>query len=96
MSASNEWFEYHLTPRGWFEGSDKLDFSGFTERQAPKDTFLTVCFSENVSFLHSALDLVCKVVWRSQDRSKIAELIKVFGKEPHPNSRAFHGWDEIR
>ena len=27
MSASNEWFEYHFTPRGWESGSSKTDFN---------------------------------------------------------------------
>jgi hypothetical protein len=25
MSASNEWWTWHLTPRGWVSGSEKLD-----------------------------------------------------------------------
>ena len=55
MSASNEWSEYHLTPNGWVEGSEKLDFSR-TERPAPADRVLTVRQHDYLSSSFSKLD----------------------------------------
>ena len=45
MSASNEYWTWHLTPRGWEEGTEKLD-SGTTERPVPPDTVLTLVYHE--------------------------------------------------
>ena len=37
MAASNEWTEWHLTPRGWEEGSGRLDGVGVTHAEPPTD-----------------------------------------------------------
>lgn len=52
MSASNEYSTWHLTPRGWEEGTEKLD-SGTTERPVPPDTVLTLEYHERYSSIYS-------------------------------------------
>ena len=45
MSASHEWTEWCLTPRGWERGCEKEDVRGlFGER--PKDTVLVMIYDD--------------------------------------------------
>jgi len=57
MSASNEWFEYHLTSSGWVCGSQRLDFAGIKEKETPEGRVLTVRFYEYLSSVYSKPDL---------------------------------------
>ena len=41
MALSNEWQYQHLTPNGWVQGSERVDFQGVTKREAPSDAVLT-------------------------------------------------------
>lgn len=46
MSASNEWWTWHLTPNGWVEGSEKLDHHRQVQQvqqvEPPADRVLTL------------------------------------------------------
>ena len=55
MSASNEYWTWHLTPKGWVEGTEKLD-SGTTKRPVPDDTVLTLEYHEYYASIHSSPD----------------------------------------
>ena len=55
MSASNEYWTWHLTPEGWVEGTEKLD-CGTTERPVPADTVLTLTYHERLSLGYSQLE----------------------------------------
>jgi hypothetical protein len=88
MSLSNEWHEYHLTPRGWEEGSEKLDFAGEKPRLIPPDRVLTLRFSDYQSCSFAKPDLSCKVVWRSKDEDAIRRLQQEHGIRPG----AFSSW----
>lgn len=55
MSASNEYWAWHLTPQGWVEGSEKLD-SGTIERPVPEDTVLTLTYHEIYASIYSSPD----------------------------------------
>jgi hypothetical protein len=46
MAESDEWEEWHLTPRGWEQGSERVDFKGTTERPVPADRMLTFRWRE--------------------------------------------------
>ena len=81
MSASNEWFEYHLTPGGWTEGSEKLDFGG-TERPVPGDRVLTVRQHDYLSSTFSKPERWSTIEWRHPDRKLIDRLTAKFGKLP--------------
>jgi hypothetical protein len=75
MAASNEYFTFHLTPRGWVEGS--------AERPIPDDRVMTVTFHEYQSSVRSELDRSGHVEWRHPDEEMTKELIKKFGKVPY-------------
>ena len=45
MALSNEYWTWHLTPRGWEEGTVKLD-SYRTDRPVPPDTVLTLIYHD--------------------------------------------------
>jgi len=82
MSASNEWTEWHLTPRGWEEGTCKTDFS-LNEVSAPDDRELTMKYKEYLSSRHSKADIGSTEIWRSKDGDQIKALLAQFG--PCPN-----------
>lgn len=92
MSASNEYFEYHLTPGGWVDGSQKIDFQGRTERPTPTDTLLTVCFREFMASAYSGLQLTADVK-EIGERDQIDDALKAHGVEPYGNaSFSFRDW----
>lgn len=58
MSASNEWSERHLTPRGWEAGSEKLDMSSNIVAP-PSDRVLTHCSHSHMSSGFSPVNNWC-------------------------------------
>lgn len=82
MSASNEWTEWHLTPRGWEEGTCKTD-SALTEVAPPDDRVLTMKYKEYLSSRFSNADIGSNQIWRSPDGNRVNELLAQFG--PCPN-----------
>ena len=83
MSLSKECQEYHLTPRGWVEGSFRGDVLGGTKEVAPpKDRVLTIlCYDERTS-IHSEPFFYDHVDWEAGDKDIISQLQKKFGKRP--------------
>lgn len=80
---SNEWSEYHLTPRGWEDGSDKTDFASTTTmRPDPPDRVLTLRYSETQSSMFSAMNRSLDERYRHSDAKLVAELISKFGDRP--------------
>lgn len=51
MSASDEWTEWHLTPRGWERGSEKRDFSGVKSSPAPDGSVAVYRYRETLGAL---------------------------------------------
>jgi hypothetical protein len=82
MCASNEWQDYHLTPTGWVEGSEKVDFSGIHEKPIPADRVLTVRWVDNQSSAFSKADRYWKETWRSSDSAAVSALVAKFGERP--------------
>jgi hypothetical protein len=81
MSASNEWTEWHLTPRGWERGTEKEDFN-VIRRDAPNDRFLTVKWYEYLGYSMSKMQKGHDEIWRSSDEQKVNEYIIKFGEAP--------------
>jgi hypothetical protein len=81
MSASNEWFEFHLTSEGWVAGSKKLD-AGLRKKETPKDRVLTLCFHERLSSPFSDLEKWYREVWRDENEDLIGDLINKHGDLP--------------
>ncbi|RUV07435.1 hypothetical protein EOA79_04520 [Mesorhizobium sp. M1A.F.Ca.IN.020.03.2.1] len=81
MSASNEWTEYHLTPKGWVTGTEKTDFN-VRERERPADAVQTVKVRDYQSSVFSQVDHTREIVWEAKDSQKIAKLKSKFGEAP--------------
>jgi hypothetical protein len=82
MSASHEWFDWHLTSAGWVAGSYSLDFRGQTEKQIPADRVLTLHNDQYQGHIMSEVDSTWETTWESDDKALIKKLLKQFGKQP--------------
>jgi hypothetical protein len=82
MSASNEWTEWHLTPRGWEIGSEKMDFSPVRVRNPPTDRALSVKYNEYIATGFTKMEAIQSEIWRSNDESAITGLLDKFGRAP--------------
>ncbi|HVO60352.1 MAG TPA: hypothetical protein VMT53_05420 [Terriglobales bacterium] len=82
MAASNEWTEWHLTPRGWERGSEREDGPGIKEKPAPADRVLTYRWKEYLSSVFSTMDRTSQELWRSDDEAAIKVLLEKFGDPP--------------
>jgi hypothetical protein len=78
MSASNEWWEWHLTPAGWVRGSEKLDHAD-TDVAPPLDRVLTVLHEEYLSSSFSKLDVSDSETFRSTDPASVSKLLNQYG-----------------
>lgn len=94
MSASNEIDEMHLTPSGWVQGSEKLDFSGWNHREPPCDRLLTVRFREYLSSSFSKMELTADETKHGNDIDILAAL-DAHGAEPRPGADRYNGWPEF-
>jgi hypothetical protein len=82
MSLSNEWTEYHLTPRGWVEGSSRVDIGNVTTMPIPADRVLTKTYHETQSSSFSKMHKRTEEDWRSDNEMLIRELLQKFGPCP--------------
>ena len=81
MSASNEWTEWHLTPKGWVRGTEKEDFRRI-DRDPPEDRVMTVVHKQFLSSIYSKMDVSTDTTWQAKDGRAVAELLKKFGPAP--------------
>ncbi len=90
MSLSHEWWEYHLTPKGWIEGSKQLDFGGEQKKDIPKDRVLSVRFHERLASAFSKSDDWYEEFFRSPNNKELVQsLITKFGALPINDSRYY-------
>jgi hypothetical protein len=82
MSASDEWAEWHLTPRGWEPGDVKLDVVGVEKGPLPADRVLTCCYNEHMGSAFSKLRKSVSEKWRSEDTTAVSALLRKFGNCP--------------
>ena len=79
MSASDEWWEWHLTPRGWIEGDEKLDHQPRVQRvEPPVDRVLTVCVHDYWPSVYRRQHWVTEE-FRSADADVVNRLIEQYG-----------------
>ncbi|MGA1980603.1 MAG: hypothetical protein ABSG99_08620 [Sedimentisphaerales bacterium] len=84
MSFSKERQDYHLTPRGWEEGSFEGDaIGGKKEVALPIDRVLTISCYDEKSSPYSKSRFYDKIAWESDDKAKIKALKKEFGDKPN-------------
>ena len=82
MAASNEWTDWHLTPRGWEQGDSKLDFGAQTGRPIPADRVLTVRYSESMGSTYSKMTRGTEETWRAPDAERVEALLAEHGPCP--------------
>lgn len=83
MSAENDWFEYHLTPKGWIVGSKKVGhFGEADEISPPKGRVLTLLFRTYQSCLADKTRHWYEEKWKSDDGDSLSTLMKKFGDRP--------------
>lgn len=80
MSFSEEWADWHLTPRGWETGSQRIDGSGTEMRDPPLDRVATYRWNESDSPRNS--QRWSSTTWESCDHALIAELLAEHGEAP--------------
>ncbi len=81
MAASNEWTDWHLTPKGWERGTEKDDFKR-VDRDPPPDRVLSSCCEEYVASVYSKLERTSSITWRCEDSALIDALLEKFGQPP--------------
>lgn len=82
MGLSNEWTEWHLTPRGWERGSERTDSKGLMDRGAPSDSMMTSKYAEVMTSPFSPPKQSTHTIWRHSDDNQIASLLDRFGPAP--------------
>lgn len=84
MSASNEYWIWHLTPRGWEKGTEKLDFGG-TKRTVPPGTVLTLKYHEYWSSIYSSIERWIDT--EIKDQTEAENLKRKYGSNPPEMSK---------
>jgi hypothetical protein len=83
MSASNEWQEYHLTPRGWVPGNYKHDGgSGEVTVPEPPDSVAVYRYREKIPSMYSLADCTTSLVRTIGSQEAVVELLDRFGPCP--------------
>ena len=86
MSATNEWFKWHLTlSKGWVQGNQKEDLNVIAEKPIPKDRVLTLRFCEKQSCLAAETRYTMDEVYRGDDKELIQSLTEKYGEIPDDN-----------
>lgn len=73
MAIRKEWTEWHLTPRGWEQGSTRRDGRGNDWRDEPADRLLSYQHIE----LHTgtgAPRITTEETWRTKDPAALEQL----------------------
>lgn len=81
MVASDEWTEWHLTPRGWERGSEKIDLGKVVSREAPSDRVMTARYAVVLGHPVPQVNTVL-TVWESADDQMVRSLMDRFGPTP--------------
>jgi hypothetical protein len=88
MSASHEWTQWHLTPRGWEPGKSCLDFQPAKgPDEPPTDRVLSITYDEYMGSTFSAVDKTFTELFRLPEPQIVDLLIDKFGTCPariHP------------
>ena len=82
MVASQEWTEWHLTPKGWVEGSSRIDLQNPTNVEPPSDRVLTYKYTEVLRSGYSEMEKSVERIWTSGNEVEITRLIEQYGQCP--------------
>lgn len=85
MPIRKEWTEWHLTPRGWEQGSTRREGAGNVWRDEPADRLLSCQHVE----LHtsSGPDIRTEETWRTKDPAALEQLEAALQKHGPPPGR---------
>lgn len=83
MSASNEYTEWHLTPRGWERGTEKTDFQERINRNPPPDTILSYKYYEFMSSPFSRMERGTNLLFGNPEDIATQEFLKKYGNCPY-------------
>lgn len=81
MSLSHEWFEFHLTPNGWVDGSCRIDFSGVQEKDTPEDSLLSIRIHERLPN-PSGVVYDKEIIFSSENQELLDSAIDKYGEIP--------------
>jgi glycerate 2-kinase len=84
MAIRKEWTEWHLTPRGWEQGSTRREGRGNDWRDEPDDRLLSYQYCE-IQTSGSAPRITAEETWRTKDPGALAQLdaaLAQFGPAP--------------
>ena len=84
LTNFNEWIEWHLTPRGWERGTQKLSCLAVQvqELEVPLDRVLTYRYHQNFSINSVWMQKHVSEIWKCCDEKIVAELLEKFGNCP--------------
>jgi hypothetical protein len=81
MAATNQWTEWHLTPRGWTSGSSKTDgLSAWVD--PPRDRVKTCVYKELVSSPPAPMTASLTTQFVSNHTERVAQLEAEHGECP--------------
>jgi hypothetical protein len=84
MAIRKEWTEWHLTPRGWEQGSTRREGRGNDWRDEPADRLLSYQYCE----IHPSAGeprITAEETWRTKDPAALTQLeaaLAHFGAAP--------------
>lgn len=82
MSLSNEWTEWHLTPRGWERGDEKTDFGPVQTKPNPPDRVQTYRYREKLTHHYASSDRGASCIWSGGEPGEISRLVGIYGSCP--------------
>lgn len=83
MSMSKEYQYYHLTPRGWEEGTFIGDvFGGKKEIPIPEDRYLTILCIDELTAPNAKPIFRDQIEWKSDNLEMVRQLQDKFGVKP--------------
>ena len=80
MSFSKEWTDWHLTPRGWEQGSYQVDFAG---TGSARDCVQTYRWREIQTSPYARMHREGEVSWEISDKELMKRLRTKFGDPPN-------------
>jgi hypothetical protein len=73
MAIRKEWTEWHLTPRGWEQGSTRREGRGNDWRDEPADRLLSYQYCE-LQTSNSDPRITSEETWRTKDTAALVQL----------------------
>jgi hypothetical protein len=80
MAISNEWEEWHLTPKGWVAGTENTDFNR-TQVSPPNNRVATYIYCELVRAFRK-IEFTWQKTW-GNDNVVVSTLLELFGTYPN-------------